>query len=442
MASIPDPSRSHSWPIRIAVIGGGAAGFFAALNIAQKNPQAQITILEAAHKPLQKVFISGGGRCNLTHACFDPTRLIEFYPRGQKELQSLFSRFQPKNTVQWFEKQGLKLKTEPDGRLFPSSNQSQDVINLFLKMAGQLGIELRTQCRVEKVQHIDNQFHISSRGGVETFDICMLATGYSPPGWKLAESLGHTIVPPVPSLFPFTVKASVLQDLQGIAITKAVGKLEVAPPTGKAVKLQAEGPVLITHTGLSGPLIYRLSAWGAKALADNHYQATLTLDLLPDEPEETLRTQLQTLFTGPDSKKKLANLSFPAFPQRLWQSLLLESGANLEEKAETISKKTLYRLVEGIKRLRLPVTGKSPSKEEFVSCGGVSLKEVDFKTLQSRLVPNLYFGGEILNIDGLTGGFNFQACWSGGWTISEALKLQPSMVSPAEIVVSPSQPQP
>lgn len=421
MFATPDPSPAVSSSPRIAIIGGGAAGFFTAVNTAEKNPQARIIIFEAAHQPLQKVRISGGGRCNLTHSCFDPARLIEFYPRGQKELRSLFARFQPQDTMRWFESRGLKLKVETDGRAFPVSDSSQDVIDLFLRLAKQLGIEVRTQCRVESIQKVGHQFQIQSRKGLESFDACVLATGYSPPGWKLAESLGHQVIPPVPSLFPFTVQAPVIQGLQGIALTQAQGKLNLTN-LGKAQKLQAEGPVLITHTGLSGPLIYRLSAWGARGLAETLYQGSLQLDLLPALSEESLRQQLQTLLTGPDAKKKLANTNFGGFPNRLWLSLLMESGAQPEEKVDSLSKKTVNKLIETIKRLPLSVTGKSPSKEEFVSCGGVSLKEVDFKTMQSRLVPGLYFGGETLDIDGLTGGFNFQACWSGGWAASEALK--------------------
>lgn len=421
MPPIPDPPKFTRPQLRIAIIGGGAAGFFAAINTAEKNPRAKITIFEAGHRPLQKVFISGGGRCNLTHQCFDPARLIEFYPRGQKELRSLFARFQPRDTANWFERRGLKLKTEADGRIFPVSDNSQDVIDLFQRLAQKHGIEIRTQSRVESVAVVDGRFQIGSQGKVKEFDICILSTGYSPTGWKLAANLGHTVISPVPSLFPFTVKNTVLEGLQGIALTKTIGKIRISS-AGKTEKIEAEGPLLITHTGLSGPMIYRLSAWGAKALANNQYKADLQVDFLPEQSEDSLREALTELFMITEGKKKLANLSFPPLANRLWQALLVESGANLEEKAEALTKKTLNRLIEHLKRLPLNINGKSPSKEEFVSCGGVSLKEVDFRTMQSRLVPGLYFGGEILNIDGLTGGFNFQACWSGGWAISEALK--------------------
>lgn len=416
MATTPDLTQD----LRIAVVGGGAAGFFAALNTAEKNPKARITLFEAAHKPLQKVSISGGGRCNLTHACFDPARLTEFYPRGQRELRSLFSRFQPKDTMAWFENRGLTLKTEGDNRVFPACDNSQAVIDLFMDIAEKYRIRIRTQTRVERIAPDKRGFHIQVNGKTEPFDVCILSTGYSPPGWKLAESLGHTVIPPVPSLFPFTVKSPVIEGLQGISLSVAQGKLDVTG-NGKAQKLQAEGPLLITHTGLSGPLIYRLSAWGAQALAQAGYKAQLQLDLVPMIDETTLRKTLNRLFGETDAKKKIGNTGLEPIPHRLWLALLTASGANLEDRCEVFGKKSLNRLVEQLKRLPLPVTGKSPSKEEFVSCGGVALKEVDFKTMQSRLVPNLYFGGEILNIDGLTGGFNFQACWSEGWAISEAL---------------------
>jgi len=418
MPTMPASTPSEQ---RIAVVGGGAAGFFAAVNTAEKNPHAKITIFEAAHQPLQKVFISGGGRCNLTHACFDPIRLSEFYPRGSKELRSLFSRFQPTDTMRWFENHGLSLKVESDNRVFPKSNRSQDVIDLFLDITEKYRIDIRTQSRVESIQPQNGKFEITVKGRQDMFDVCVLSTGFSPPGWKLAESLGHTVLKPVPSLFPFTVTSPVIQGLQGISLTSVVGKLTTQGPTGKNIIQQAEGALLITHAGLSGPIIYRLSAWVARELAETQYQAKLQLDLLPHLTEEELRQQLRQLFYETESKKKLQNTSFEPIPSRMWHSLLAHSGANLDERCETTGKKTLNTLIEHLKRLQLPISGKSPSKEEFVSCGGVLLKEIDFATMQSKRMANLYFGGEILNIDGLTGGFNFQACWSEGWTISEAL---------------------
>lgn len=418
MPPTPDPSKQPS----IAVIGGGAAGFFAAVNAARKNPRLKVTIFEAGQRPLQKVLISGGGRCNVTHHCFDPARLIEHYPRGQRELRSLFARFQPQDTLRWFTERGLKLKTEADGRMFPVSDCSQDVIDVLLREAQLHRVTVHTGARVDSIIRQAERFAVTSQGQTQLFDACVLATGYSPPGWRLAQALGHTILPPVPSLFPFTVKAPVIAGLQGISLSQAGGRLVVDTSSGKPFKTEAEGPLLITHTGLSGPLIYRLSAWGARALAENRYQAKLVLDLLPTLTEADLRACLNTLFHQDEAQRQTANTSFTGIPQRLWVNLLAASGASLEEKADTLSKKTLNRLIEHLKRLELPISGKSPSKEEFVSCGGVILKEVDFQTMQSKRVPGLYLGGEILDIDGLTGGFNFQACWSAGWVISEALQ--------------------
>ncbi len=403
--------------MEIAVIGGGAAGFFAAINIAAKNPKAAITLFEAAHRPLQKVFISGGGRCNLTHACFDPKLLVQNYPRGQKALLSIFHRFQPKDTIAWFEQRGLKLKTEPDGRMFPVSDHSQDVIDLFLREAQRLGVQIHTRQPVCLLEPYKAGYRLgTTTGGTFTFDKVILATGYSPPGWKLAASLGHTIIPPVPSLFPFKVQAPVIQGLQGISLENIQGKLKVDKDT-----FQAEGDLLITHTGLSGPVIYRLSAKAAQVLAKAQYQGELILNLFPDWPEEALREHLTKQFQTTYGKKKLGNTKLDPLPHRLWLSLLAHSGANLEERGEVTGKKVINRLVNHLKSLALPVTGKSPSKEEFVSCGGVSLKEVNFKTMESTVRPGVYFAGEILDIDALTGGFNFQACWSEAWVISEAL---------------------
>lgn len=399
------------------MVGGGAAGFFAAVNAARLNPALAITLFEAGQRPLQKVAISGGGRCNVTHACYDAARLVEFYPRGQKTLRSLFARFGPADTVGWFESRGLKLKTEPDGRLFPASDRSADVIAVLLEEARRYGVTVRTGSRIEAVRAEGGMFWVRGAGKTEeAFDRVVLATGYSPPGWQLAQRLGHGLIPPVPSLFPFTVKAPILAGLQGISLPEVKGRLKVGPE-----KLEAQGAMLITHTGLSGPLIYRLSAWGARPLAENRYQAQLQLDLLPALPEEALRARLQQLFGGEAARKKIANSRLEPIPHRLWLALLGAAGANPEARGETLGKKPMNRLIEQLKRLDLPVTGKSPSKEEFVSCGGVPLNEVNFQTMESKKVPGLYLAGEILDIDGLTGGFNFQSCWSQGWVLAEAL---------------------
>jgi predicted Rossmann fold flavoprotein len=417
--------------LTVAVIGGGAGGFFAAVNIAEKNPLARVTIFEATPAPLRKVLISGGGRCNLTHACFDPARLAEFYPRGGRELRSLFARFQPRDTVRWFEARGLPLKAEADGRVFPVSDSSQSVVDVLLDAARRFGVRLRTGVRIARIDNIgtgqtnggftEGRFDVVAGGKPERFDVCVLSTGYSPPGWQLAAGLGHTVLPPVPSLFPFTVASPVIAGLQGISLPHAAGRLRRADGDGRTIGPSEEGALLITHTGLSGPLIYRLSARSARELSEMRYRARIRLDLLPEQSEDAVRDRLARLWKSEDARKKLGNTRFEPFPQRLWLSLLAAAGLDPEQRAETVNTKILNRMTEILKRLELPVTGKSPSKEEFVSCGGVARKEVDFRTMQSRRVPGLYFAGEILDIDGLTGGFNFQACWSAGWVISEAL---------------------
>ncbi|MEB3286534.1 MAG: NAD(P)/FAD-dependent oxidoreductase [Vampirovibrionales bacterium] len=415
---------------KLVIIGGGAAGVFTAINAAEKwqarSETYAITILEAGASPLQKVRISGGGRCNVTHKCFDPKLLLTYYPRGQKELPALFSRFQPSDMVTWLKRHGLHLKTEADGRMFPIENTSEAVIDCFLKTARQLGVEIRLRQRVIAVEKNQNGFLIQTADGSVLADKLVLATGYSQPGWHLAKTLGHQIIPPVPSLFPFKTAPSCLDDLAGISLQHAAGKLSVKPPeihgvSAKPLRFESAGPFLITHQGVSGPLIYRLSALGAKALADASYQAQLLLDLLPDYSDEEVLALLKNNVQVEQGKKQLKNTQFPGLANRLWLALLDSAEVPMDALPQVLSHKLLNRLVERLKRLPLTVIAKSPSKEEFVSCGGVSLKEVDFKGMQSKRCPNLFLVGEILNIDGLTGGFNFQACWSAAWTASEGI---------------------
>lgn len=417
-----DTPDSRTTPLRIGVIGAGAAGMFAAINLAEQlsaqGQPYQMTVLESGARPLQKVRISGGGRCNVTHACFDPKLLVQHYPRGAKALPSVFSRFQPEDMVRWLSQRGLLLHTESDGRMFPVQNDSQAVIDLFLALAKKHRIDVRCNQKILQLEKQQVGFEIRTTHDQMHVDRLILATGYSSSGWHLATSLGHTVIPPVPSLFPFKILSPVLADLQGISLPLVKGRLAFAQKTDKT---EAQGAVLITHSGLSGPVIYRLSALGANALFHNNYHAQLILDLLPDQKNEAvLRAQLSELLQQTHKGKKLKNTQCAYFPQRLWLSLLTYSGADLEAQADVTSKKVLNQLLENIKRLTLPVTGKNPSKEEFVSCGGVDLKEIDFKTMASKICPGLYLVGEILNIDGLTGGFNFQACWSAAWVLSES----------------------
>lgn len=413
----------------VLILGGGAAGFFTALALADACPQARITILEAGTRPLQKVKISGGGRCNLTHACLDPRALAANYPRGEKALLSLFSRFGPAETMHWFQSHGLPLMTEPDGRVFPASGRSQDVIDLLLAQARAHGIALHTGVRVTAIAARPEGGFFVSRADDNTAalsaDAMMLATGYSPSGWRLAESLGHRIIPPVPSLFPFRAQCPLLDGLAGITLKGVSGNLWVG---GKRVA-QARGELLITHQGVSGPLAYRLSAWGARALAEAGYQAELRLDLAPDITPDMLITKLTSLADNTYARQHVGNVVFDDLPKRFWRALLADTGIAPETRADQLPKAAVRRLAERLKRTILPITGRSPSKEEFVSCGGVALGEVDFRHMASRVQPGLYFAGEILDIDGLTGGFNFQACWSAGWVAAQAMASRLSQMS-------------
>lgn len=377
--------------MKIIVVGGGAAGFFAAIAAKTTYPQASVILHERSNQVLSKVRISGGGRCNVTHACFDPKELVKNYPRGSKELLGPFHRFQPLDTIQWFLEKGVPLKTEADGRMFPVTDSSETIIQCLLKEAQRVGLEIRLQ----------------SKFTLETFDgdRLILATGSAPSGWDIAKKLGHTIEPPVPSLFTFNIPHFPLESVAGISLDRARLELE-------GTKLFQEGPLLITHWGLSGPAALKLSAFGARYLAENNYEVTLSIDWLPQFSVE----ELTSLLTQEHSHKKLSSIRSLPLPKRLWN--LLCEGEN--QQINRMSKSTLRQLCEKLKRDRYQVKGKTTNKEEFVTCGGVTLSEVHFKTMESKLHPGLYFCGEILAIDGITGGFNFQNAWTTGWIAGTA----------------------
>ncbi len=410
-------------PLKVVVIGGGAAGFFGAINCAQTHTQAQVTLLEAGRQPLAKVKISGGGRCNVTHACFDPGILVNHYPRGGKALRGAFSRFQARDTVTWFESRGVKLKTEEDGRMFPTTDDSETIIQCLMQQVRESGVRLRTGVSVMGVNRQSpsgsekaGKFEIVFKSGeILECDRLMLATGSNPLGYKIVRSLGHTIEPPVPSLFTFNVTDPRLQDLAGVAVKIARVQLRDA-------KLTQTGPVLITHWGLSGPAILKLSAWGARYLYDHKYRATLTIDWLPQYNPEVLREQLQAVKSQLPRKAVATSCPFP-IPRRLWERLLESTGINMETRWAEISKKSINQLVEELTRGEYQITGKGVFKEEFVTCGGVRLKEVNFKTMESRCSPGLYFAGEILDIDGVTGGFNFQSAWTTSWLAAQSMGI-------------------
>ena len=402
---------------RIVVAGGGAAGFFAAITCAEAGPGARVILLEKGPQFLSKVRISGGGRCNVTHACFDARELSSHYPRGGAALLGPFQTFQPSDTIAWFEARGLKLKTEADGRMFPVSNSSQTVIDCLLHTAKAAGVELIAQRGLERAaRRADNGFELElSNGEKLVCDRLMLATGgcRAPAAGQLAVSLGHTLEPPVPSLFTFHIAAPWLRELAGIS----VDPMEVSLP---GLRLRERGAVLITHSGLSGPAILRLSAWGARALHGLNYQFPLRLNWLPQLTAEALAKEFQARRTAQPARL-VVNTPLPPLAARLWERLVLAAGIPRETRWAGLSRSGQHQLTQQLIRTELQVVGKTLNQDEFVTCGGVRLSEVNFTTMESRICPGLYFGGELLDIDGLTGGFNFQAAWTTGWLAGKSM---------------------
>ncbi len=411
--------------VRIAVAGGGAAGFFGAISAATHNPSAEIVLLEATHQPLNKVRISGGGRCNVTYHCFDPLELAQGYPRGSKELLGPFSRFQPRDTMDWFEKHGVRLKTEEDRRVFPVTDQSATVVDCLLNTARKLGVQIRLGARVKSIQTVSSaknipQFEIEFHSGVrENFDRVLLTTGNSHQGHRLAEALGHNIVPCVPSLFTFKVSDSRLEGLAGISFEK----VKLTLTDGEGNELEQSGPLLITHWGLSGPAVLKLSAWGAKMLHQSRYQAGLVINLLPDFSAEEIYRKLVE-YKEQNSKKRVSTESVFSIPGRYWSRIVQLVGIPEETIWANLTKEAMSALLSELNAGCFAISGKGIFKEEFVTCGGVNLKEVDFKTMQSKLCPGLYLAGEILDIDGITGGFNFQSAWTTGWISGTSMVAQ------------------
>lgn len=414
--------------IKIVVIGGGAAGFFGAIAAAQANPQAQVILLEKNRQLLSKVRVSGGGRCNVTHACFDPNQLIKNYPRGNKALLGPFTRFQPRDTMAWFNARGVNLKTESDYRVFPSSDSSETIINCLLSQAKAAGVHIRTECNVLAIKNtaLDDANHSSSSFSIQIShhsaeveilqcDRLLIATGGTAKAYEWIKALGHSIQPPVPSLFTFNVPTSPLSDLSGISLAKVHLSL-------KESALEQSGPLLITHWGFSGPAVLKLSAWGARFLHDLDYQATLSINWLPDLKPDSLRKAL--LNAKKESGARLISGEYPVdLPRNLWRKLLEGAAIAMDLRWAMLSKSQLENLLKGLQASTYEINGKTTFKEEFVTCGGVTLKEVDFKTMQSRFCPGLYFAGEVLDIDGVTGGFNFQNAWTTGWLAGQAMAI-------------------
>jgi predicted Rossmann fold flavoprotein len=401
----------------IAIIGGGAAGFFSAITCAAAMPRSRVTIFERGKSVLEKVRISGGGRCNVTHACFDAKTLVQYYPRGSRELLGPFMQFGPQQTIEWFQKRGVALKTEADGRMFPTTDNSQTIVDCLQKAAQQAGVVVRTHTRVEKIflaaDKKNFQLQVQGEAKPLSFSKVLVATGSNTAIWEMLQSLGHTIVPPVPSLFTFNIKDPRILDLMGIAAAHA----QVRVP---GTKLHSEGPLLITHWGMSGPGILRLSAWGARTLEAQAYQFPLEVNWLGRLDAEAISDQLQ-LQKMEHAKKLIFARPLFELPARLWERLVTAAEIPDTLRWADLDKKRLQKLITQLSAGNFSVKGKSTFKEEFVTAGGVALNEVNFKTFESKKVPGLYLAGEVLDIDAITGGFNFQAAWTGAWIAGNAM---------------------
>lgn len=395
---------------QIIIIGGGAAGFFCAANLDEKL--YKITILEQNSDVLQKVKISGGGRCNVTHACFDPRELVQFYPRGNKELLSVFTKFQPGDTMEWFENRKVSLKIENDNRVFPESNSSQSIINAMLSEIQQKNIEVKTKCSVREIEKSDEKYLVKTSLGDFEADYIIYTTGSSPKSLKMIESLGHKIVDLIPSLFTFNIKDDLLKDLAGTSF-------EMAETSIPKLKTEESGPLLITHWGLSGPAILKISAWEAINLAKVKYNFEIVVNFISKDPDEA--EELFQKFRQSNPKKTIGQSKIFDITNRFWQRILEVSKVDLNKQIANISGKEMQTIIENLCRKKFQVTGKSTFKDEFVTAGGVDLKEINFKNMSSKILPNFYIAGEVLNIDAVTGGFNFQACWSEAWLIAQDL---------------------
>ncbi len=391
----------------ILVIGGGAAGYFAAIACAEANPSLRTCIVERGREVLSKVRISGGGRCNVTHACFEPSELVKHYPRGSRELLGVFHRFGCRETVRWFESRGVKLKIESDGRMFPVTNSSETIVNCLQKAAENARVETLTGVRVERITASESGWNASTtHHGVFFAKKIMVAAGSSTAVWALLADLNHTIVEPVPSLFTFNIKDSRLEGLLGLSVPKA--KIRIAGEK----KLTAEGALLITHWGVSGPAVLRLSAWGARILHRLNYQFLVHIDWIGEDDVAEKMSQIKENLS---KKTIIANPQF-GLPARLWERLVAAADlASPNLRWADINKNQFHNLLAQLTDGQYKVNGKSTFKDEFVTSGGVSLKEIDFRTFESKIHKNLFLAGEIIDVDAITGGFNFQAAWAGGW---------------------------
>jgi len=397
----------------LIILGGGAAGVFAACNVAEMNPQLSILLLEKSKTLMSKIRISGGGRCNVTHACFDPKELVKSYPRGHKELLSCFYQFQPSDTIDWFERHGVALKTEPDGRMFPESNTSATIINCLQKTMDMGNVKIAASTHVSQLAYNDSLWHVIAEENSFIARYLLIATGSSPLALEWIGKLGHTIVPQVPSLFTFQVIDQRIAEIPGLAVPDALIKIE-------GTKFESSGPLLVTHTGLSGPGILKLSAFAARELAKLNYNFTIKVQWDSKYKAEKAMDYIHQ-WRGDYARQIWTTVNPFKIPQRLWLSLLTNTGISTIKKWGELSKRDLNSMAESICKCFFQVTGKSAFKEEFVTAGGVALNEIDFRTMQSRIHPNLFFAGEVLDIDGITGGFNFQAAWTTSYLAAKEI---------------------
>lgn len=400
----------------IIVIGAGAAGIFAAINAAINNPQMQVTVLEKSSKLLSKVKVSGGGRCNVTNVCKEPRELVKNYPRSHKKLAQAFSRFGTTHTVDWFLERGVPLKAEPDGRMFPITNNSQTIIDCLLAACEKYKVKILTNTGVKKIKKKEHIFQLfTAAGQILECEKLLVATGGSSKedAYNWLKSLGHSIAPPVPSLFTFNLKDNAITQLAGVSVPDVVVKIA-------GTKLSQKGPILITHWGFSGPAVLKLSAWGARILHEKNYSYTVLINWLSEQNEPRVRELLGVFKSNHQLKKVVSNPPFQ-LPKRLWEYLALKAGTDAETRWNNFSGKNYNRLINSLVCDEYSASGKTTFKEEFVTCGGIKLQEVDLQTMESRSCPGLYFAGEVLDIDGVTGGFNFQAAWTTGWLAAQAM---------------------
>jgi predicted Rossmann fold flavoprotein len=395
--------------LRVAIIGGGAAGFFAAFSVKENHRDAEVVILEKTGKTLAKVKVSGGGRCNVTNACFSASKLSKFYPRGEKPMKKLFSVFQAVDTVEWFKKRGVELKAEGDNRMFPVTDSSRTIIDCFHKEAEKLGIKVLLQKTVNKIVPRADGFSLHLEKGVEFFDNVIIATGGSPKetGFDWLKNLGHSIVPPQPSLFTFNIPHDPIKKLMGLVVEHATVRIQ-------GTKLSYAGPVLITHWGMSGPAVLKLSAWGARVLAEKEYSFKVQINWLSikneSEANEILDTELEII-----RRKKIINGNPFGLPSRMWGFMLDKAGIDGDTVWHQLSKKSRNKLLNILLNDVYEVRGKTTFKEEFVTCGGVNLSDINMLTMESLKCKGMYFAGEVIDVDGITGGFNFQAAWTTGF---------------------------